>query len=171
VLATARVGTVNFHPALLPINRGWYPHVHNILDGSPAGVTLHAMDAGADTGPIWAQRMVEVRPTDVASTLYERLQDEIVDLFRETWPQIVAGEIAPHPQREESAIYHRKSEIDHLDQIDLDAPTTARQVIDRLRARTFGERGFAWFETDARRIHVRIELTEAEDPPPSADRR
>ena len=33
--------TINFHPSLLPMNRGWYPHVHNIIKNTKSGVTLH----------------------------------------------------------------------------------------------------------------------------------
>jgi methionyl-tRNA formyltransferase len=157
-IAAARRGTVNFHPALLPVNRGWYPHVHSILDGSPTGVTLHAIDADADTGPLWAQREVPLRPDDVAGTIYERLQDEIVDLFRETWPLIAAGELDPTPQDEARAVYHRKAEIDQLDELRLDDVMRVGDVIDRLRARTFGTRGFAWFERDGVRVNVAIAL-------------
>jgi methionyl-tRNA formyltransferase len=103
VLSSAGRGTVNFHPALLPHNRGWFPHVHSIVDGSPAGVTLHAMDTGADAGPIWAQRELAVEPWDTAFTLQKRLQAEIVELFRETWPRIVDGTLRPTPQSEAGA--------------------------------------------------------------------
>ena len=84
VIAAARQGTVNFHPALLPIGRGWYPHVHSIINGTPTGVTLHAVDAQADTGPIWAQKEVPLTVYDTAYTIYKRLQREIVELFRQT---------------------------------------------------------------------------------------
>jgi len=47
--------SINFHPAYLPKNRGWYPHVNNILDNSVPGVTLHKIDEGIDTGPIWCK--------------------------------------------------------------------------------------------------------------------
>src|SRR5437763_6022915 len=120
VIAAARRGTVNFHPALLPVNRGWYPHVHSILDGSPTGVTLHAGDAGADTGPVWAQREVPLTPYDTAGTIYARLQDEMVALFRETWPAIVSGELEPVPQDHAHAVYHARCEVDGLDELRLD---------------------------------------------------
>ena len=61
--------SVNFHPAFLPINRGWYPHVHSIVDGSKLGVTLHRIDEGADTGPIWVQKEMRLLPHDT-SKLY-----------------------------------------------------------------------------------------------------
>ena len=49
--------TINFHPSLLPSYRGWYPHVHNIIDKTQCGVTLHELNEGADTGKIWIQKI------------------------------------------------------------------------------------------------------------------
>ncbi|MEM9666371.1 MAG: formyltransferase family protein, partial [Bacteroidota bacterium] len=48
-------GLVNLHPGLLPYNRGAYPNVWSLVDQTPAGVTLHQIDAGIDTGPVLAQ--------------------------------------------------------------------------------------------------------------------
>jgi methionyl-tRNA formyltransferase len=157
-IAAGRRGSVNFHPALLPVNRGWYPHVHSIVDGSPTGVTLHVLAADADAGPIWAQREVPLEPWDTALTLYERLQSEIVDMFRETWPRIVAGEIEPMPQDESLAVYHARSEVDALDELRLDDVMRVGDVIDRLRARSFGSKGFAWYEVDGQRVYVSLRL-------------
>jgi methionyl-tRNA formyltransferase len=151
--------SINFHPALLPINRGWYPHVHSILDGSPTGVTLHRIAPGADTGDIWVQNKVELYSNDIASDIYSRLQDNIIDLFRKNWHLIRDGSIIPFPQNEEHAIYRKKSEIDALDYIDLDAPTTAKKVINLLRSRTFGNNGFAYFlDEDGNKIRIKISL-------------
>lgn len=152
--------SINFHPALLPINRGWYPHVHSILDGSPTGVTLHRMAPGADTGEIWVQKKVEIYSTDIASDIYLRLQNNIIELFRKNWHQIRDKGIMPFPQNEEHAIYHKKSEIDTLDYIDLDAPTTAKKIINLLRSRTFGDNGYAYFlDNDGNKIKIKICLT------------
>ena len=52
--------SVNFHPAFLPINRGWYPHVHSIIDGSKSGVTLHEINEFADKGNIWMQKEINI---------------------------------------------------------------------------------------------------------------
>lgn len=73
VLATHRV--VNTHPALLPS----FPGAHAVRDALAHGVTvtgctLHAVDAGVDTGPILAQRAVEVRAGDTESSLHERIK-------------------------------------------------------------------------------------------------
>ena len=158
VIGAAGQGTVNFHPALLPINRGWYPHVHSILDGSPTGVTLHALEEQADAGPIWAQREVPLGPTDTAHTIYVRLQREIVNLFKETWPQIAAGKVRPVPQDESRAVYHKINEVDAFDALDLDATMKARDVLNLLRARSFGDRGFAYFEEAGQRVYINLRL-------------
>jgi len=159
VIRAARRGTVNFHPALLPINRGWYPHVHSLIDGTPTGVTIHAIDETADTGPIWAQREVPLTPFDTADTIYHRLQTEIVALFKETWPKIASGELQPTPQDESKAIYHSMKEIDALDRLDLDASMTVRDLLNRLRARSFGDLGFAYFEVGDRKVYVNLRLS------------
>lgn len=150
--------TVNFHPALLPEGRGWYPHVHSIVRGRPVGVTLHAIDENADTGPIWAQREVALRPDDTGQSIYLRLQDEIVALFREIWPDLREGRLTPTPQDESRAVYYRKKAIAELDPIDLDAQYTGRELIDRLRARSFGDRGFAHFDVDGERYYVNLRI-------------
>jgi len=33
-------GTINLNPALLPYNRGQYPNVWSIVEGTPAGATI-----------------------------------------------------------------------------------------------------------------------------------
>jgi methionyl-tRNA formyltransferase len=63
--------------------------VYNIIQGTKAGVTLHEIANSADTGDIWNQKEVEVKITDTAKSLYERLQLEIVNLFIENWANIV----------------------------------------------------------------------------------
>ena len=159
VFGHARRGTVNFHPALLPINRGWYPHVHSLLDGSPCGVTLHQIDAGIDTGPIWSQRVVSISPFDTAKTLYDRLQTEIVLLFRDEWPKIRRGESRPYHQDEAKAVYHKKAEIGALDEINLSRSYTGQELVNLLRARSFGELGFAFFEDEGQKVYLNLRLS------------
>ncbi len=164
VFGIAKKGTVNFHPAMLPINRGWYPHVHSILDGTPTGVTLHAIDADADTGPIWSQMEVGLLPTDTAGTIYDRLQDAMIRLFEVTWPHIRSGSLSPTLQDHSKAIYHKKKEIDSLDAIDLDKACTVREIINLLRARSFGNKGFAYFiDQNGEKVFLNLRLGRNQD--------
>src|SRR5579872_7070318 len=53
VLAAPRLGFLNFHYGLLPEMRGADPIFESIRQRMPvAGVTVHVMDEGLDTGPI-----------------------------------------------------------------------------------------------------------------------
>lgn len=66
---------VNTHPALSPS----FPGMHGPADALAHGVkvtgcTLFVVDDGVDTGPILAQRAVEVRPDDDVTTLHERIK-------------------------------------------------------------------------------------------------
>ena len=83
---------------------------------------------------------------------------EIVDLFKQKWNDISTKKISPYEQDETKSSYHRKDEIEKIDKIDMDKTTTARDLINLLRARTFGEKGFAYIEENGERIYLRIEI-------------
>jgi phosphoribosylglycinamide formyltransferase-1 len=66
---------VNTHPALSPS----FPGMHGAAEALEYGVkvtgcTLFFVDEGVDTGPIAAQRAVEVADDDTAETLHERIK-------------------------------------------------------------------------------------------------
>ena len=151
-------GVVNLHPSFLPWNRGKHTNVWAIVDGTPAGATLHRIDATVDTGPLIAQRRLEVRPEDTAKSLYLRQEDACIDLLQEAWPSLVDGTAVAKPQPPGGS-FHRGAELAGLDRIDLDATYTGRELLDLLRARTFPPHAGAWFEEDGRRVYVRVELT------------
>ena len=158
-VAVARKGTVNLHPSLLPLNRGWYPYVHNILDGSPAGVSLAEIAPQAGAGRIWAQHPVQATPYDTAYTLRKRLRSQIALLFRQTWPDIAAGKIVPEEQDEARATYHKRSEILGCLELDPDADTTVRDVVRVLRARSFGNEGFAFYADGDDEVYLNLRLS------------
>ena len=151
--------TINFHPAFLPINRGWYPHVHSIIDGSKLGVTLHRIDEGADTGPIWAQKEVELHPYDSAKIIYEKLQNEIVALFANNWSKIKSGALEPFNQDESHANYHAKKEINELDALRIDENIKVKDLINILRARSFGNLGFAYYFDQGQKVYLNLRLS------------
>lgn len=148
----------NLHPSLLPYNRGSYPNVWSIVDGTPAGATLHRIDAGIDTGEIIAQREIPVEPVDTGETLYRKLEETGLSLFRDIWPDLRSGPVGGMRQAVDGGTEHRLADVDEIDEIKLDDDYTARTLIDRMRARTFdGHRG-TYFEVDGRRVYIRIQL-------------
>lgn len=75
---------LNTHPALLPS----FPGAHAVRDALAHGVkvtgtTAHLVDAGVDTGPILAQRAVEVLDDDTEETLHERIKVQERELLVE----------------------------------------------------------------------------------------
>lgn len=66
---------LNSHPALLPAFPGTRAVAEALAHGvRVSGATVHLVDAGVDTGPIVAQRAVEVRPDDTEEVLHERIK-------------------------------------------------------------------------------------------------
>ncbi len=152
-------GVINLHPGMLPYNRGQYPNVWSIVERVPAGTTLHFIDESIDTGDIIAQQPVSVDITDTGLTLYRKLEQASVDLFRKTWPSIRAGRAGRVPQNGDGS-YHRSRDVDSIDCIQLDQSYTARDLINLLRARTFPPYRGAYFEENGRRVYLRLELSE-----------
>jgi phosphoribosylglycinamide formyltransferase 1 len=67
---------VNVHPSLLPA----FPGAHAVADQlaagvAEAGVTVHLVDEGVDTGPILLQERVPVHEGDTVETLHARLKE------------------------------------------------------------------------------------------------
>ena len=138
VLELCRIGFLNLHPAFLPYNRGWHTPSWAILEGTPAGATLHFMSEGVDAGDIIHQKVLEVSPGDTAHTLYQKLKSLELEVFKEAWPSLSSGSFRRLPQSASDGTCHKRSELlsDCIRRIDLDAPTTARELIRRLRALT-----------------------------------
>jgi methionyl-tRNA formyltransferase len=61
ILDIPRLGCLNVHPSLLPVNRGPEPLFWAFRDGSGrTGVTIHVLDEGLDSGAIVAQETLEM---------------------------------------------------------------------------------------------------------------
>jgi methionyl-tRNA formyltransferase len=128
---------LNMHPSLLPHGRGKDPNFWAIVDSELFGVTIHHVDASVDGGPIAFQRAIPVDWESTGETLYRAAEREMVDLFRESMLEIAAGRIPKEPQDPSEGSFHRRAELDTASHIMLDAPTTARNLLNKLRARTF----------------------------------
>ncbi|NLH48264.1 MAG: formyl transferase [Myxococcales bacterium] len=150
-------GAINLHPALLPYNRGANPNVWSLVDQTPAGVTLHYLDAGVDTGDIIAQDAVPIAPTDTGETLYRKLEQAGLDLLRRVWPLFESGRAPRRPQPAGGSV-HRLHDLDRLDEIDPDATVRAGDLLNLLRARTFPPYRGAYLRAGGEKIYLRLQL-------------
>lgn len=73
---------INVHPTLLPAFPGAHPVADTLAYGVKiAGVTVHFVDEGIDSGPIIAQATVPVLDTDDEESLHNRIQVEEHKLY------------------------------------------------------------------------------------------
>ena len=77
LLAAFPLRVLNIHPALLPA----FPGIHSWTQAldygcKVAGVTVHFVDAGTDSGPIIVQKCVPVQEDDTPETLHARIPEQ-----------------------------------------------------------------------------------------------
>lgn len=73
ILELPRLGFINLHPSLLPWYRGMSPQHWPIIYGEKeAGVTVHYVDAGIDTGDIIVQERIPLGEGDYVSDLQKK---------------------------------------------------------------------------------------------------
>lgn len=94
VIIYMKGNVVNLHISYLPWNKGVSPNVWSFLEDTPKGVTIHYIDETIDTGDIIAQREVKLSSEETLTKTYEKLHEEIQDLFKtvfaqyESWPTL-----------------------------------------------------------------------------------
>jgi methionyl-tRNA formyltransferase len=159
VLAIPPKGFLNVHPSLLPLHRGASPIPATILaDDARAGVTLMAMDAGLDTGPIVAAAAWPLTGTETAPALEARAATEGAALLLASLPDWLAGRLLARPQDEAGATLTRPL---RREDGRLEGATAARELERRVRAYTPWPGTFV--ETDIGRIAVhRADVAPAE---------
>jgi methionyl-tRNA formyltransferase len=101
VFAIPRLGTIQYHPSLLPLHRGAASINWPIIFGERrTGLTIFWPDDGIDTGPILLQKEVEIGPDDTVGSLYfNRLFPLGVDAMAEAVAMVAAG-TAPRTEQD-----------------------------------------------------------------------
>jgi phosphoribosylglycinamide formyltransferase-1 len=86
---------INIHPSLLPSFPGLEAWKQALEYGvRVTGCSVHYLDAGVDSGPIIAQRAVEVQDQDTPATLLERIHTAEHVLYPACIGAIARGEIS-----------------------------------------------------------------------------
>jgi methionyl-tRNA formyltransferase len=147
LLEALPLGFVNLHFSLLPRWRGAAPVERAILAGDlETGVDLMRIEAGLDTGPVFARVRVPIAPNDTAGELHARLVERGTELLRTHLPTVATT--VPEPQVGEPT-YAEKLEVDEF-RLD---PTNTAAVLARL-VRAGNPRPGAWFRVGGKRVKV-----------------
>ena len=107
LLRIPSLGTICYHPSLLPRHRGASAINWAIIQGDTrTGLTIFWADEGIDTGPILLQKEIEIAPDDTTGSLYfNTLFPMGVEAMLEAVELIKKGETPRIPQNESEATY------------------------------------------------------------------
>jgi methionyl-tRNA formyltransferase len=127
-----RLGSICFHPSLLPRHRGGSAINWALIEGdAETGVSVFWVDAGIDTGPLLLQHRVAIEPNDSAGSLYYgRILPAGVAAVLESVALIEAGRAPRIPQDEREATYEPLCRDPHAE-VDWSRP--AAKVHDHIR--------------------------------------
>lgn len=115
---------INLHISYLPWNRGADPNIWSWIEGTPKGVSIHLIDRGIDTGPVYCQRLVQMTDAESLASSYDRLNNAMLDLFDDNWRLIRDRKIDPQPQTSKGTIHfdRDRARIQHLIDMGYDVP-------------------------------------------------
>jgi methionyl-tRNA formyltransferase len=115
VFSVPRLGSICFHPSLLPKYRGASAINWALINGeSVTGLTLFWVDRGIDTGPILLQKEVKVDPDDTAGSIYfNKIFPLGIEAIGEAVDLIKAGNPPRMVQDESKATYDPPCRDEH----------------------------------------------------------
>ncbi|KTG30933.1 methionyl-tRNA formyltransferase [Haloferax profundi] len=163
VLDVPTRGAINLHPSYLPYNAGKSPNVWSLVEGTPAGATLHYMNDSFDEGEIIERKRVDTSFEDTGKDVHRRLEAAQFEMFREVWPAIEDGEVETKKQDLEQGTYHTTQDFVNLCKIDTDETVRVEDFLNQLRALTFPPFDNAFVEIDGKRYYIDIEIRRADD--------
>jgi len=132
VFSVPRLGSICFHPSLLPKYRGASAINWALIKGETVtGLTLFWVDKGIDTGPILLQKEVAVDPNDTTGSLYfNKIFSLGIEAISEAVDLIKAGNPPRIVQEESQATYDPPCTDEHA-KIDWSRP--AQEVYNLIR--------------------------------------
>jgi methionyl-tRNA formyltransferase len=140
-------GFVNLHFSLLPRWRGAAPVERAILAGdTETGVDLMRVEAGLDTGPVFARTRLTIGDDETAGELHTRLVEAGTALLVNRLPEVPAS--VPEPQAGDATYAEKLT----TDEFRLDPNRSAADLARIVRAGN--PRPGAWFTIGGKRVKV-----------------
>ena len=148
ILDIPKFGCLNVHASLLPRWRGAAPIQQAILSGdAETGICLMQMEAGLDTGPVFASAATLIGEDETAGELHDRLASMGGELLVAGLQDILDGKLEATSQDEAAATYAGKIQRqDAAIDWDRDAGEIHRGI------RAYNPVPGAWFELDGDNI-------------------
>lgn len=132
VLDIPKFACINVHGSLLPRWRGAAPIQRAIEAGDPqSGVTIMAMEAGLDTGPMLVTRKIDLHGQETSGMLYQKLASAGQEALLEVLSDVPRYLAEATPQQDDEATYAHK--IDKAEGL-LNWSASAGELERRIRA-------------------------------------
>ena len=148
VLDIPRLGCLNVHASILPRWRGAAPIQAAILAGdATTGISLMEMEAGLDTGPVYATAEIPIHERETAGELHDRLAELGAGLLIDRLDDILGRRVEAVAQNDELATYAGKISRDDAR---LDWTRPAVELERQIRA--YNPVPGAWFEAFGERV-------------------
>jgi methionyl-tRNA formyltransferase len=157
ILSLARY-RANLHPSLVPHGRGADSTAWCIRKDLPVGVSILEMTEVVDAGGLYAQKQLQVTFPVSGRQLHERLQDEMIALFQQVWPAMLAGRLTARPQPAGGSYYRRKQTNEDRKQ-KADSVMTLGEAVGWMLAHDFHPGTTAELEQDGQRFKLQLTVT------------
>ena len=126
------MGILNIHPSLLPMHRGPTPLESVILGNeTKTGVSLMHLSSGMDSGPVYAQKTINLNQKETKQELANILDELGYSIFKEDFEDILSGKITPVEQKDELATY---DQLINKTNSNIDWKKSSLQIINKIRA-------------------------------------
>jgi peptidoglycan/xylan/chitin deacetylase (PgdA/CDA1 family) len=103
-----RLGTINLHKGKLPEHRGMPPAFWEMYRGErEVGCTVHAVDAGLDTGPVVCRTTIPIHAHSTVKGLRLTLDEVGIALMRDAALDVLDGRATPEPQPSGGTTYRK----------------------------------------------------------------
>ncbi len=157
-----QVKCINLHPGYNPINRGWYPQVFAIIHNRIVGATIHEIDETIDNGLIIDRIEVPYYSWDTSLSVYERIIEGEILLFRKNIKSIIGDNYSrlPFQKGEDIGYYYTKKDFQDICHLDLNQVGSLHEFINALRALSHGNFNNAYFidPLSGEKIFIRVIL-------------
>jgi len=107
------------------------------------------------------QKKIPIDITDTGESLYARLTQTALGLFKANYRKITRLDFIPRKQNKTQTTFHFAKDIESHSLVDLNKTYRAEDLLNIIRARTFWHGNSAYFFKDGKKYLVRIDITKA----------
>lgn len=161
LLEVSKYGFLNLHPAYLPYNRGWHTPSWAILEGTPAGATLHFMSEDLDMGDIIHRKQIKIPINETANSIYKKLKELELVVFKETFDDLINFKLTRIVQNSEEGNSHKRKDLftDGVSKLELGESYQLENLIRKIRALTTNDISeAAFFIKDGKKYRIQVNI-------------